>query len=339
LHWAIPQNSLDSDVFQGATVLITGATGFVGSHTVEAFARRGCRIRAVVRRTSRIDHLASLGAEAVTAPLDDADALREAVRGASAVVHLAALTRAENEAAFDRVNREATSLLASVAVEAGVERLVYLSSLAAVGPATRDRPVCRDTAARPLTAYGRSKLAGERAWREIGGPAATILRAPAVYGPRDRDVYHFFRMARFGILPVPTGVERWLQMVHVADLAESVAAAALAESAHGVYHIAESRAYTWKEMCRLVAAAVGSRARFVPVPPAVIAAAGAFSETASRIVRRPGIFDRDKAREMLAPGWLCETEAAAADFGFRARIALAEGFAETARWYRAAGML
>lgn len=324
---------------QGQTVVITGATGFVGSHTVEALAGRGCRIRAIVRPTSRTDHLAALGVEAVVASLDDADALAVAMRGADAVLHLAALTRAGSEAAFDRVNRAATERIARVAADCAVPRRVYLSSLAAVGPSTPAEPVDRSTEPRPLTAYGRSKLAGEQAWLRIGGAAAVILRAPAVYGPRDRDVYHFFRMARFGILPVPTGDQRWLQMVHVADLAESVAAAALAESASGIYHIAEPRAYTWREMCALVATSVGRRARFVPVPAAVIAAAGAVSEAASRLIRRPGIFDRDKAREMLAPGWLCETETAAAELGFHARVALADGFAETARWYRAAGML
>jgi nucleoside-diphosphate-sugar epimerase len=326
---------------QLATILITGATGFVGSHAVEAFARRGCQVRAVVRASSKTAHLSSFGADAVVAPLDDEGALRRAASGADVVVHLAALTRARNEHAFEATNRIATRTVARAAAAADPRpgRLVYLSSLAAVGPAIDGRPVDRATPPRPLTAYGRSKLAGETACLAVADRLeVAILRAPAVYGPRDRDVYHFFRLARLGVLPVPTGAERWLQMVHATDLAEGIVAAALAPHAGGVYHIAEPQAYTWREMCRHVAAAVGRRARFVPVPAALIAAGGAAAGLLGRFAG-PGIFDRDKAREMLAAAWLCETDAAREELGFEARIALPAGLAETAAWYRAAGML
>jgi dihydroflavonol-4-reductase len=324
-----------------STVLITGATGFVGSHTVEAFVRRGCTLRAMVRASSRTAQLSSLGVENVVAPLDDEDAVRRAVAGVDVVVHLAALTRARSEAEFDATNRAATRLLARavVAADPRPRRLVYLSSLAAVGPATPEAPVHRDTVPRPLTAYGRSKLGGEvECGRVADRVQLAILRSPAVYGPRDRDVYHFFRLARLGIMPVPTGGERWLQMVHVADLAQAIVAAALVPGARGVYHIAEPQAYTWREMCRHVAAAVGRRARFVPLPARLISAAAAASELVGKVAG-PGIFDRDKAREMLAPGWLCETEAAREELGFEAGISLPRGFHETAAWYRAAGLL
>jgi dihydroflavonol-4-reductase len=323
-------------------ILLTGATGFVGAHVVEAFTRRGCSVRALVRPTSKTDHLVARGAEAVVASLDDVTAVRAAAAGTDVVVHMAALTRARGVAEFERVNRDATRAVVRAVASAAPRprRLVYLSSLAAAGPALPDRPFGRDDTPRPLTAYGRSKLAGETASLEVADEMeVVILRAPAVYGPRDRDVYHFFRLAKLGFLPVPGGGERYLQMLHVGDLAEAVVAAALAERARGVYHIAEARAYTWREVCEHVAAAVGRPARFVPVPAALIVAATTTSEWFGRLIGTPGIFDRDKAREMLASGWLCETTAAQEELGFRARIALPEGFAETAEWYRAAGML
>jgi dihydroflavonol-4-reductase len=324
------------------TVLITGATGFVGSHVIEAFTSRGHTVRAVVRPTSSTAQLETLGVQAVVAPLADSAELRAAVAGASVVVHLAALTRAPDAATFERVNGAGTGALvhAALAADPRPRRMVYLSSLAAVGPALEERPVGPADTPRPLTAYGRSKLSGEVECRAAAGlMEVAILRAPAVYGPRDRDLYHFFRLARRGLLPVPMGPERKLQMVHVADLAAAVVAAAVAERADGVYHIAEPRAYGWREMCGLVADAVGRRARFLPLPQSVVGAAGAASEMLSRLTGQPGIFDRDKAREMLAPAWLCETERARADLGFETRIALAEGFAGTARWYREQGML
>jgi nucleoside-diphosphate-sugar epimerase len=324
-------------------VLITGATGFVGSHVAEAFAERGDRVRALVRSTSRTTHLEALGVEIVVAPLEDAAALAGAVADADVVVHLAALTRASGEAEFDRANRDGTANLvrALLGAEPRPRRLVYLSSLAAAGPALDGTPAGRDDAPRPLTAYGRSKLAGEAECAAAADAMeVVIVRAPAVYGPRDRDLYHFFRLAKLGVLPVPSGPTRSLQLVHVADLADGIVAAATAPNARGVYYVAEPRAYAWAEVCGLVADAVGRPgARRVPLPAALVSAAAAGTEAVGRLVGRPVIFDRDKAREMLADGWLCETDSARAELGFETRIPLAEGLAETARWYRAEGLL
>jgi len=217
-------------------------------------------------------------------------------------------------------------------------RFVYLSSLAAVGPCANG--VRQDPVPVPLTAYGRTKLAGERLclaasdWIE-----PVILRAPAVYGPRDTDLYQFFRIARRGVIPVPTGPPRPLQMVHVTDLSAALVRAVTAPRAAGVYHIAEARAYTWEEVGRLVGEAVGRRVRVVRVPAPLISALAGASEIAAAAVGRSVIFNRDKARELLAPGWLCDTEAARADLEYEAKIPLAEGLRATAQWYRQQGWL
>lgn len=324
------------------SVVITGATGFVGSHVAEAFVARGHSVRALVRPTSRTSHLERIGVEAVVAPLEDVTAMQRAFAGADVVVHLAALTRASGAAAFERANREGTRnvVAAVLAADPRPARLVYLSSLAAAGPALDGVPVGRQDAPRPLTAYGRSKLAGEAECAPAKGVVELVtVRAPAVYGPRDRDLYHFFRFARLGVLPVPTGPTRMLQMVYVVDLAEGIVAAATAPGASGVYYVAEERAYSWAEVCALVAAAVGRPARQVAVPAALVSAAAAATGTVGRLIGRPAIFDEDKAREMLAAGWLCETAATKAELGFATRVGLADGLAATARWYRARGML
>src|SRR5690606_14687211 len=107
------------------------------------------------------------------------------------------------------------------------------------------RGVTAADAPQPLTRYGRSKLAGERVCMEASDRIeVVILRAPAVYGPRDTDLFHFFRLAQRGVIPVPTGPARRLQMVHVADLARALVHATRAFGATGVYHIAEARSYT-----------------------------------------------------------------------------------------------
>lgn len=323
-------------------VLLTGATGFVGSHVADAFVRDGFQVRALVRSPARAVALAPLGAELVTGSLEDAAALAAAVQGVDVIVHMAALTHARSEREFHKVNVEGTRRLLDSALAAATppRRFVYLSSLAAAGPAIDGRPVCAADAARPLTAYGRSKLAGELVSMEMADRIeVVILRAPAVYGPRDTDLFHFFRIARRGLIPVPTGPARPLQMVHVEDLARALVRAARAEAAAGVYHAAEARAYAWEEVGRMVSDAVGRSARVLRVPAGLISGLAAVSEAAAATLGRSSIFNRDKARELLAPGWLCETESARADLNFEAGIPLADGLRSTAQWYREQGWL
>jgi 2-alkyl-3-oxoalkanoate reductase len=323
-------------------VLLTGATGFVGRHVADAFARAGFRVRALARSAERARHLVDLGFHIVYGDLDDAALLADACSDTDVVVHMAALTHARTDAEYDSVNVAGTRRLLHAALQQQPtpSRFVYLSSLAAAGPCADVGGFRVADAPQPLTAYGRSKLAGEYVVLEAAQRMEiAILRAPAVYGPYDTDLYHFFRLAKYGVIPVPTGPARPLQMVHVADLAAALVRAVEAESARGVYHIAEARTYTWEEVGRLVSQAVGGRARIVRVPARLISGLAAASELLSGAVGRSSIFNRDKARELLAPGWLCETDAARADLGYEAGIPLDEGLRSTAQWYRQQGWL
>lgn len=323
---------------------LTGATGFVGSHLAEALVGRGVDVRALVRPTSDTRLLERLGVERVRGTIADDATLARAAADADVVFHLAALTRARSVAAYDRVNAAGTRTLVDALRGGGPRphRIVYLSSLAAVGPCVDGRPVQVQDPPRPLTAYGRSKLAGERAIANAtdNGIEAVVLRAPAVYGPGDRDLFRFFRLASYGVLPVPRGPERPVQLLHVRDLVEALIAAATTPGAAGTYHVAEDRSYAWEEVARLIGRAVGRPgASVIRVPPTLVRLAAALGEAAAGTMGRTTIFNRDKARELLAPGWLCETERARRDLGFIASIPLSEGLTETATWYREHGWL
>ena len=321
------------------SALVTGATGFVGSHLVEVLAEAGVDVRALVRRTSRIARLQALGVERVEGALEDPASVARAVRGADVVFHLAALTRARSRAEYFRANAAGAGVVARAAAEAGA-RVVFLSSLAAAGPSRDGRPVAEGDAPGPITEYGRSKLAGEEACSsEAGRLEVVVLRAPAVYGPGDRDLFRFFAMAARGVMAMPTGPERRLQLIHARDLARALVRAGQAVRPGRLYHVAEARSYAWTEVAALVAAAVGGRVHVVRVPPALVRAAATASELGARLLGRATIFNRDKARELLAAGWLCETAAAERDLGFVARIPLESGLRETAEWYRAHGWL
>jgi nucleoside-diphosphate-sugar epimerase len=328
-------------------VLITGATGFVGSHLVDLLAGpereagpTGVLPRILLRPTSDTRYLDGLNVQKVFGTLGDETALRSAVADVEVVIHLAALTRARNEKGFLAANEEGTRNLLDAAIDGGVTRFVYVSSLAAAGPALDGVPVEPHHEPHPLTAYGRSKLAGERACQESADEIDTIiLRPPAVYGPRDRDLLTFFKLANLGFLPVPAGPVRSLQLIHVSDLAQGTLAAAMAEGVSGTYHIADPDVYPWREVLELIALSVGRRGRKIPIPQPLLRIAGVVNGTLGRVSGHPQVFDSDKVRELLAPGWLCETEAAERDLGFKAATSLEEGLRETAAWYRDQGWL
>ncbi len=320
------------------TALITGASGFVGGHLAERLAGDGWRVRALVRASSDTDRLARLGAELRTGALDDVDAIRTAADGADCVFHLAALTTAPNEAAFRRANAEGTRNVARAMMGAGTRpgRLVYLSSYAACGPAVDGRPRRVDETPAPLTAYGRSKLEGEAAAREVepAGIERVTLRAPAVYGPGDRAFLPVYRMAKYALAPVPTGPERRVHVIYVHDLVTALAHAA--DVPPGTYAVAEPVAHPYPALVDQIGRAVrGKSPLHVPIPAAVLRGAGTLTDRLG--LGGGGVFGREKADEMLAEAWVCDLTGAGALLPLA--TPLADGTAETARWYRTQGWL
>jgi nucleoside-diphosphate-sugar epimerase len=326
----------------GSRVLITGGTGFVGSHVIETLAPQPFLLRALVRKAHDAARLSALGVECIQGDLSDTDVLARAVADVDVVLHLAAVTKARSEAVYQHVNAEGTQALVAAiqATQPRPRRVVYLSSFAAVGPARDGQPVAVDDQPHPLTAYGRSKLAGEDACRALMNETEVVtLRAPVVYGPRDRDFFLLFQLAMRGIFLMPKGTQGVLQLIHVHDLVDAVIRAATLANTAGIYHIAEARPYTWGDIVTGLANALGRRVRTVHVPHWFVRTAAAASEFGATAIGRTTIFNRDKVQELLAPGWLCETAAARQDLRFEARISLPEGLTRTAAWYREQGWL
>jgi nucleoside-diphosphate-sugar epimerase len=321
--------------------LVTGATGFVGSHVAEALARRGDAVSVLARSAERAAPLAPLGVRVALGTLDDEAALAAAARDAEVVYHLAGLT-AGTEADLQRVNAEGTRrLLRAVRAAApALARFVLVSSQAALGPSRPGERLSEDAPCHPLTAYGRSKLAGEEAVRAEAGIPWTIVRPPAVYGPRDREFLTMFAMIRRGVAPVFGAGAQKLSLVCAPDLADAIVRAGTTEGVAGrTYHAAHVEVVTTRELALAIGAALGRRPVIIPVPGAVatpiVSAIGALAAARGRA----SVLNRDKMAEFLAPAWLLAVDAAARDLGWRAAIGIAEGTRLTAEWYRRAGWL
>jgi len=296
-------------------------------------------VAALVRSPGRAEVLRSLDCRLVEGGLEDEAARLALVEGAEVVFHVAGLVAARSEAEFLRVNRDGSAALARAAARAGAGRLVLVSSLAVTGPSRPGVRVDERSGPGPVSAYGRSKKAGEDAVRAAGVPF-TVVRPPAVYGPRDRAFLTLFRAAARGVVPLLGDGARELTLVHARDLARALlAAAASPATVGGTYHAGNPEPVTQRELAVAVGRAVGRNVRCVTLPAAAVRGLLGAAGAAARALGRVPFLDGDKANELLAPGWTCESEALRRDAGWAAEMPLDQGLAATAGAYREAGWL
>ncbi len=314
-------------------VLVTGAGGFVGGHVVAALAAAGHDVRALVR-PGRPAPPASERIGVVRGDVTSANDADAAAAGCDAVVHVAGLIKAHDEAGFARVNVFGARVMAEAALRQGVRRFVLVSSLAARGPAG---------AGRPVSIYGRSKLGGEVAVRAAAGERmeVVILRPTAVYGPGDEALLPLFRLARRGLRPLLAGAGP-LTFVHAHDLAAGIAgmltAPAATVSAGVPFEVASPGSHSWPEVSRWLAEAVGREGLAFRVPPAVVRAAGLGADLIARLSGAPQVFGTDKVADAMGD-WSANAEAFWRAAGTSPKVALREGLAATAAAYAAAGRL
>ena len=320
--------------------LVTGATGFVGSHLVEALRRRGDTVTALVRSPARATLLAELGVHMVPGDLAADSALAQAVTDQDVVFHVAGAVAAASDDAYMRANRDGTANLVRAAEAAGAPRFVLVSSGAAGGPSSRGHPATADQPPRPVTAYGRSKLASEEVVRHSSLPWV-ILRPPTIYGPRDRDnLIKVFRMARLGVAPVFGDGSMELSAIFAPDLADALLAAGEGPALPGrTFYVNHPEVLTAGGLVREVARAMGRNVRLVGIPEwagrGVLHVTGA----AASLLGRTTILNADKANEFFQDAWTADPTPFMTAAGWTPGHAAAAGLAETYRWYRSAGWL
>jgi nucleoside-diphosphate-sugar epimerase len=306
---------------------------------VKTLVARGDAVTALVRSPEKADPLRELGCRLVAGGLFDA-AAREALLGdAELVYHVAGLVAADSPAEFERVNCDAAALVARDAAKADVSRFLLVSSQAVTGPSPRGRSLDERSGPGPVTAYGRSKRAGEAAVRE-SGVALTIVRPPAVYGPRDRAFLALFRLAARGLFPLLGDGRQELSLVFAPELAHALVAAATSRATlGGTYHAAHAEVVTQRQLGATLGRVLGRRVRFVRLPGPLLRALLHAARPFARATGRPALPAPDKAHELLAPAWRASSEAIRRDAGWVAEVPLERGFAETADAYRSAGWI
>jgi nucleoside-diphosphate-sugar epimerase len=325
-------------------VLVTGGSGFLGSHIAEQLAKRGHAVRALVRKSSNTKFLSTLsGVELAYGAVEDKDAVAIAAQGVDAIIHSAGLVKAKTPADFTATNVDGTRNLLEVALDhrAKIKRFVFVSSLAAHGPSTDGAPIPHDREPNPVTNYGRSKLEAERLVTAAKDDLlVTTIRPPTIYGPRDTEMLAFFEAVSMGMLPIMGKGQQKLSIVFGPDCANATILATEKEHESGrAYFVEDGGAYTLSDMADLFQQGSGKRAFRLPVPTPILHVGAFANEVWAKIRNEARIFTRDKLNELLAPHWVCSSEPIRNELGWSPEYPWAEGSKKTAEWYRAQGWI
>jgi nucleoside-diphosphate-sugar epimerase len=325
--------------------VVTGASGFIGSHLVDALLTAGATVRVIVRPDTVRTRVPG-GVQLVPLDLRRGDALAHAAvwNGATHVFHVAGRTAARTDAQFAEGNVLPTTRLAdALALRASPPHLVLVSSLAAIGPAPSLHRSVRETdTATPVEAYGRSKYAAECAvLAQQDRMPVTVIRPAAVYGPRDRGFLAMFRQLRqpLAFSAVPTHYA--LSLVHVDDVVAALLQAATAPEAVGAtYHVAHPDALTWRDLYARTAHAMHrTPGPMVPVPPPLMRLAALAGDAWGAISGQVPLINRHKLALAAPPWWVCDATRITNELGWSARVAHDVGLRATYAWYQHAGWI
>jgi dihydroflavonol-4-reductase len=322
-------------------VMVTGATGFVGGHLVDRLLERGDTVTALVRSPGRASALAQRGVRLVVGDLAAAAAIGEAVRDQEVVYHVAGKLGAATEAALMAANRDGTLAVArACAAVSRPPRLVFVSSMAAGGPAQRGLPRVADGDDHPVTMYGRSKLAAEQALRSLPVPW-TVLRPATVYGPRDRDgLLPLFKAVRWGVAPTFDDGSMEISLVHVVDLADAIVAAGSAADVVGdVFYVNHPEITTAAGLIRGIAREMKRRVVPLPIPAWAAGLALAVTGRWADLFHRSTILHPDKIHEFYQAAWTADPAPFMQATGWQPAWDMERGIADTGAWYRSAGWI
>lgn len=323
--------------------VVTGGSGFVGSHIVDHLLARGARVRCLVRASSPTRWLDGKPVEIVRVAFDRVEPIAEALQGAAWIVHAAGQTRARSEREFHEANVSVTErvLRAATSNGGGIERFVLVSSQAAAGPADASgRPVTEGERPDPVSPYGVSKLRAEELTLLLKDRLpVVVIRPPAVYGPRDSAIYRLFVAVKRHLIPVLRNRGRFT-IVYVEDVARAVTLALTHPRAPGqVYFVGEPDVTDYGELGNAVRSAVGTWAMTVSPPGFLLRAGALASEAIGALTGRPALLSLEKLREITAGDWVCSSAKIRTQLGWDPEVSLEEGVRRTAAWYREAGWL
>ena len=321
--------------------LITGANGFIGSHLAEELVRRGWEVSCLVRRPHGLGWIESLEVRLLRGDCRDKPTLGPAVEGVDCVFHLAGVINSLKWEEYYESNVAGTRNLLEACSERnpGLKKFIHVSSISAAGPSEKGRALTEADPERPISDYGRSKLAAEEAVREYGGRfPCVIIRPPNIIGPRQRELQGAIRLIKKRIKPVVGTGEPQTSLCYVRDVVEALILAAERPEADGrTYFLADPKPYAWSDITDAVQEALGIRRIVLKVPYRIQWLAAAASEAAARLTGRKPKLTRTSILAARKYYWIYDGSRIKRELGFEPRTGLKDAVRETIDWYQAHG--
>jgi nucleoside-diphosphate-sugar epimerase len=316
--------------------LITGATGFIGSHLAEDLLKRGYEVTCLVRRTSNLQWLEGLDVRLNEGDCSDKDSLQDCVKNQDYILHLAGLIKSNCKEDFYSINTKGTENIIEAVRQYNpeIKRFVHLSSLSAFGPKTRNELPNEGCAPNPVSDYGKSKLKSETIVLKYSNILpVTILRPAVVYGPRDRGFFLLFKLIKKGFLPY------WgnghTSLVYVDDLIKAILLTVEQENAIGkIFFISDGIVYSNNEIIEEIASALNVKCLRIRLPRALLPVISFFCERISKIMGKTTMINSDKIKEVMYADWVCDITKARSELGFEPKVGIKQGIKWTADWYK-----
>lgn len=320
--------------------LVTGATGFIGTHLVNRLLSDGHIVRCMARSESVRPEEFADKVEWVVGDLQDKDSLNKAVQDIEIILHLAGAVKAQNAFEFLQINFYGTQNLLNAISEYGKKdvRLIYISSLSAGGASDALKPKHEDEPAFPVSAYGNSKLAAEIAvLKQKENIHVTIIRPAIVYGPGDKETLWFYELARKNISPRIGLRKNYFSMIYVEDLVRLMILIMNNPLDSGeIFYAADlnDEGYSQSEVIETTAKILGEWTVTLYVPKSIVWLMSVLSGFFSRLVGKLSIFNADKYREITQEYWVCTSEKARRLLNFKPEVKLHDGLETSIAWYK-----
>jgi len=331
-------------------VLITGASGFIGSFLVEEGLKQGFQVYAGIRKSSSRAYLQDPRIQFLEFDFSSRETILETLETCKArnirfnyIVHNAGLTKVKKKEDFYNVNCRNTIQFIEALIASGMvpDKFVFVSSLAAYGPGNPDtgEPVRLADEPNPIELYGKSKLEAERYITTLKDFPWLIVRPTGVYGPKEKDYFVFFQTINRGMEPYIGFRKQMLTFIYVRDLVRLIFIALASVYIHKSWFVSDGKEYPSELFAEITKKALGKKTIRFTVPLFLVKTIAVIGENVSGLLGSIPTLNTDKYNVLKSTNWRCEVEPLKNDFGFTAEYDLEKGVTEALAWYKKEGWL